>query len=566
MGEEGMESLHGRAPWLTRRAVLGTAASAALGAYGLSLGRAGEIPTVFDGRHFTLRAPEPQAKRGGVLRYGILSALAHFDVHQSGTVANIGTQGCMYDNLIRRNPLDSGQTIIPDLAHSWEIAPDGQTYTFFLRKGVKFHDGGDLTAEDVKATYARIIWPPQGISIPRTPLFSTVSAINVRDAHTIEFKLQEPRPQTFMLGAFASGWNIIVRKKTLEDNNYNLRQVMNYPGTGPFRHVKRVDKEVWVMERHPDYWNEGLPYLDGIEFYHLTPFTTELGGALLSGKIDYGRAIDPVTARKVQATPGMTSTDFYQSVIRAAWVNTEKKPFNDPRVCRAMHLVLDKHALAAMAKDVSPSLVGGFLYPFAEFGTPAAKLAERLGYQADPSAAIHEARQLLAAAGYPKGLKNVDFLVREAPILHLWAAAMQAMLREALNIETNLRTVQISVWFDDAQAGNFDLTLGAIVSTLLDPSDYFNAWYSKGGPQNYSRWYNKGFQDLLPQIDRELDETKRKALILQAEAILEQDPPLLPVTWERLYDGWYNYVKGHNPSNYFGIYDVVRFDTFWLDK
>src|SRR5262249_34049025 len=141
-GGEGMESAYDRAQWLTRRAVLGTAASAVLGAYGLSLGRAGEMPTVVDGRHFTLRAPEPQAKRGGVLRYGILSALAHFDVHQSGTVANIGTQGCMYDNLIRRNPLDGGQTIIPDLAHSWEIAPDGQTYTFFLRKGVKFHDGG----------------------------------------------------------------------------------------------------------------------------------------------------------------------------------------------------------------------------------------------------------------------------------------------------------------------------------------------------------------------------------------------------------------------------------------
>jgi peptide/nickel transport system substrate-binding protein len=277
-----MESQQFRSPWLTRRAFLGTAASAAaLGAYGLSLGLAEESPTVFDGQNFQLRAPEPHAKRGGVLRYGILSALAHFDVHQSGTVANMGTQGCMYDNLIRRNPLDSGQTIIPDLAHSWEISPDGQTYTFFLRKGVKFHDGGDLAAEDVKATYARIVWPPQGVSIPRTPLFSTVRAINVRDAHTIEFKLQEPRPKAFMLGAFASGWNIIVRKKTLEDNNYNLRQVMNYPGTGPFRHVKRVDKEVWVMERHPDYWNAGLPYLDGIEFYHLTPFTTELGGGAL---------------------------------------------------------------------------------------------------------------------------------------------------------------------------------------------------------------------------------------------------------------------------------------------
>jgi len=142
----------------------------------------------------------------------------------------------MYDNLIRRNPVDSGRTIIPDLAHSWEIAPDNKTYTFFLRQGVTFHDGAPLTADDVKATYARIIWPPQGFSSPRTPLFSAVRAINVRDAQTIEFTLREPRPPDFMLGAFASGWNIIVCKQTLEENNYNLRHVMHFPGTGPFRH------------------------------------------------------------------------------------------------------------------------------------------------------------------------------------------------------------------------------------------------------------------------------------------------------------------------------------------
>ena len=104
------------------------------------------------------------------------------------------------------------------------------------------------------------------------------------------------------------------------------------------------------------------------------------------------------------------------------------------------------------------------------------------------------------------------------------------------------------MWFDEAQAGNFDLTISAIVSTLIDPSDYFNSWYRQDGPQNYSKWQNQAFQELLPQIDRELDDTKRKALIRQAEEIMEQDPPLLPVSWERLYDGWYNYVKGHNPT------------------
>jgi ABC-type transport system substrate-binding protein len=147
----------------------------------------------------------------------------------------------MYDNLIRRDPRDS-HTIIPDLASHWEIVPDQKTYTFFLRRGVQFHDGAELTAEDVKATYARIIWPPKGISIPRSSLFSAVSEITVRDRYTVEFTLREPRPMPFMLGAYASGWNIIVRKKTLEDNDYNLRNVPNFPGTGPFRHVSRTDK------------------------------------------------------------------------------------------------------------------------------------------------------------------------------------------------------------------------------------------------------------------------------------------------------------------------------------
>ena len=123
------------------------------------------------------------------------------------------------------------------------------------------------------------------------------------------------------------------------------------------------------------------------------------------------------------------------------------------------------------------------------------------------------------------------------------------------------------MWFDDVRTGKFDLAIGAIVSTLLDPSDYFNAWYSKGGPQNYSAWDNAEVQRAAA-ADRHARSIakKRSALIRQAEAIMEEDPPLLPMSWEKINDGWYNYVKGHNPKDYFGIYDVVRFDTFWLDK
>ena len=83
---------------------------------------------------------------------------------------------------------------------------------------------------------------------------------------------------------------------------------------------------------------------------------------------------------------------------------------------------------------------------------------------------------------------------------------------------------------------------------------------------HYSFWSNAAFDKLTDQIDVETDPAKRKALIRQAEEVMESSPPLLPIAWENIMDAWYKYVKGHNPKDYFGIYDVVRFDTVWLDK
>jgi ABC-type transport system substrate-binding protein len=140
------------------------------------------------------------------------------------------------------------------------------------------------------------------------------------------------------------------------------------------------------------------------------------------------------------------------------------------------------------------------------------------------------------------------------------------MLQQTLNITCNLRYVVESVWFDDIANGHFDLAIGAVVSTLLDPSDYFNAWYRTDGPQNYSSYSNPKVDALIDQIDREVDPAKRQALIREAEAIFEQDPPLLPVAWEKIDDVWYDYVKGLRPDDYFGAYDVCRQDTFWMDK
>jgi len=546
----------------------GGAAAAVASAYGVApgLALAQNVPNQYDGSKFQLTAAEPNPKKGGVLRVSILSRQPHFDIHQSGTFANVGTQACMFDNLVRRDPRDGGKTIIPDLAHSWDVSPDGKRYTFFLRKGVLFHDGAELTSDDVKATFDRIVKPPSSISIPRSPLFAAVSEIKTPDKYTVEFVLADPRPVNFIMSSIASGWNVIVRKKTLEDNNYNLRRVVTFPGTGPYRSQRRVENEVWVFERNKDYWNQPLPYLDGLEIYHALPFSPEMASSLLSNRVDYVRVTDPATLRRAKSTQGMAGTDYYQSVIHAIWPNNKKKPYDDPRVRRALHLVLDRPVMVDVVKDLAPMMVGGFIYPFSDFATPRAELAKRLGYQPDPAAAIKEAKALMAAAGYANGLKNQDMMVRDLPSFRLWSQAAQAILAQTLNIQVNLRLAVESIWFDDGKTGNFDLSMGVIVSTLLDPSDYFNGWYKADGPQNHSFWNNPKFNALMPQIDAEVDPAKRLALIRQAEMLMEEDPPLLPICWEKINDAWYTYVKGLYPDNYFGIYDVNRYDTAWLSK
>ena len=129
----------------------------------------------------------------------------------------------------------------------------------------------------------------------------------------------------------------------------------------------------------------------------LLPFSPELGAAILSGRVDYARALDPATARKAATVPGMSTARFYQSVIHATWVNAKRPPFDDPRVRRALHLLCEKQVLVDVVKDVSPLMMGGFIYPFSEFATPKDQLAKRIGYQDDAAGAIKEAKSLLAA-------------------------------------------------------------------------------------------------------------------------------------------------------------------------
>ena len=203
-----------------------------------------------------------------------------------------------------------------------------------------------------------------------------------------------------------------------------------------------------------------------------------------------------MTARKAKATPGMSSTNFYQSVIQGTWMNNKKKPFDDPRVRRAVHLALDRPVLVDVVKDVAPMMVGGFIYPFSDFATPQDQLNKRLGYQDDTTAAIKEAKALMAAAGYGSGVKGARLPGARGGDLQAVGAGRPGDAAAGLSIECKLRTaVEFGVVRRRQVRQLRSRRSAPIVSTLLDPSDYFNAWYKKDGPQNYSFWDNKKFND-----------------------------------------------------------------------
>ena len=164
-----------------------------------------------------------------------------------------------YSTLLKVDPFDkTGTKPVGDLAESWTISKDGMTYTFKLRKGVKFHDGSEMTSKDVKASYDKIIFPPAGVKSLRKSAYEVVEVVEAPDPSTIRFRLK--RPESSLLLNLASPWNWIYRADILAKDIHWYEKNVN--GTGPFKFVEHVKGSHWVGKKNPDYWDKGKPYLD----------------------------------------------------------------------------------------------------------------------------------------------------------------------------------------------------------------------------------------------------------------------------------------------------------------
>jgi len=500
-------------------------------------------------------------RRGGILLAVIGADPPSLDAHQESTFANVELVAPLYSTLLQLDPY-AYPKIIGDLATEWKIAPDGLTYTFKLHPGVKFHDGSPLTSADVKASYDKIISPPQGVRSTRKNAYTEISAVEAPDPTTVVFKLKFP--SSSLLANLASPWNVIYPKKYLDqDPNYFKTHVV---GSGPFKLKSYTRGSTFEGERNPDYFVKDRPYLDGYKFY-ISPETSVRAAAIRSGRayIEF-RHLPTAEVEAIKKQLG-DKVAVQETPMTGQWgiaINNTVKPFNDVRVRKALTLGIDRYTMGKVLYPLTGlKNVGGLMRPDSEWGMAPAELEKLPGFWRDAAKSREEAKRLLAEAGYPNGFKVV-LKNRNVKLPYQDFAVFLIQEWRKIGIEAENRPLETAAWFNDGQnTGNFELIVAPTVEFMDDP-DQFLGRYATGSTQNWGRFSDPQVDDLFSRQARTLDPTERKKLIGQIEHRVLDNAYFMPgLWWTRNLVHWTKVKNYVAPPNH---YTNQKLQDVWLSE
>jgi peptide/nickel transport system substrate-binding protein len=456
-------------------------------------------------------------RRGGILLATIGADPPSLDPHQESTFANIQLVAPLYSTLLQFDPLDSSK-IIGDVATEWKTSSDGLTVTVKIRRDVKFHDGSLMTAADVKASYDKIVNPPEGTRSSRKPHYKAVKSVEAPDAGTVVFKLKYP--SAAFVANLASPWNVIFPKKYLDkDPNYFMKNVV---GSGPFKFKSYTRGATFEGERNPDYFIKDRPYLDGYKFF-ISPETSVRAAAVRSGRayIEFrGLPNSEVDAIRKQLGDKITVQEAPTPGWWAVSFNHRNKPFNDERVRKALTLAIDRHTMSKVLFTLTGLRdIGGLVRPGTQWAMTPAELERLPGFGRDIEKNRAEARKLLAEAGYPNGLKFV-MKNRNVKLPYQDFAVFYIQEWKKIGVEVENRPLETAAWFADGRdTGNFEAMVDPHVD-FMDEPDLTLPNFVTGSIINWSRASDPQLDDLYDRQSRALDPAERKKLINQFERIV----------------------------------------------
>jgi peptide/nickel transport system substrate-binding protein len=483
-------------------------------------------------------------RRGGILTYAANAEPTSFDCHAADSFSLIQSVAPFYSTLLQFD-LSRYPDIKGDLAQSWDVSKDFRTYTFKLRSDVKFHDGSPFTSADVKASYERIIKPSEGFSSPRRATLEVISATETPDPLTVVFKTS--KVDSGLLQHFASPWNCIYSAAMLKDQASVRTKVM---GTGPFIFAGYEKGKGLKGERFDGYFLKDRPFLDGFRLRYIVQNAAILN-ALQSGEIDAEfRSFSPSEAERLtedkSARLNAQQADWTLNAMIA--FNVERKPFNDPRVRKALSLAIDRwRGSEALGRTSILKPVGGVFRPGSEFAASEAQLVSLPGYSRDMRGNRETAKALLAEAGQ----SNLKFRLLNRAVVQPYSLAALFLIDQWRQIGVTVEhdPFDNAKFFASINKGDFDATIDFSNLFMDDPSLTMTKYISfDRSPENRSRVIDRDLDKLYDLQKETSDPAERRKLLREFEAIALERAYTVPLLWWRRITVMSDRVKGWHMS------------------
>src|SRR6059058_5686 len=454
-------------------------------------------------------------KSGGVLNAMQREDLPQgFSIHETATISSVFPAAACFNNLVMYDPLkpqESLDTVIGELAEKWSWQDNYRNLVFFLRKGVKWHDGQPFSSKDVKFTFDMVregADAPAKLRInPRKDWYANIEKIETPDAHTVVFHLKRPQPSILMM--LASGYSPVYAAH-VPPANYRTSCV----GTGPFKLKEWRKGEFVEYVRNPDYFVTGRPYLDGLKYFPIVERGTRQA-ALQAGKLDVsfpGETTKTAAEQLKNAVPQLVVTPYNQNVSDNIIMNVKKPPFDNPKVRLAVSHAIDRRALVR-AVHQGGAVVGGSLAPkpWGFWGLAEKDLLGLPGYATNPADEKARARRLMAEAGYsPEKPLRVEIVTRAIAVYVDMASFVINELKQ-IGIDASLKQIETAQWHAMATRGDYQIGANLTGIGPDDPDANFYENYACGSPRNYSQYCSEEVMKLIDAQSQELDPTKRLA-------------------------------------------------------
>jgi peptide/nickel transport system substrate-binding protein len=446
---------------------------------------------------------------GGTLTFGVYRPIPNLAYYHSYDASNNLTSVAIWDTLLRFN---EKAEIVPGLASSWAVE-DGNTIILHLREGVKFHDGTTLDAEDVIASMELAVDPEA--KSPMAWMLDPIDSVEALDSMTVQIKTGAV---VDILNALATPVGAVSSTEAIEKYGIGLGE--KPIGAGPFKLESWERGSRIVLTKFDDYWEEGKPYLDAVDFKIIIEEFTRLS-SLRSGDLDIVYNMSFANVETLEGNRDFNTNIFSTYIVYYLALNMKKAPFNDVRVRQALNYAIDRNAITKAVTrgyadpaitDIAPAMAGSLK-------------GVRDSYPYDPE----KARRLLEEAGYGDGFSMKLLVGANSPDAET-GVVLQEYYKD-IGVDVELVSEEASLLWNHLQAGNYeDAAMSFWYPDFPDAAGTLVPFcYSTNTPPdgccNFSYYGNPEVDKLLDEAAAETDMTRRAQLFQEVNKIVYEDAP-----------------------------------------